>query len=211
MSVADCEGHLPRRSGARPRYPSSLTCGNDGGPISPFGPLGFFRSFRGVLRGCERPPANPFKARIPGALTNCDSRSPTTIAAYRYPDMNIPFEIKRRIEYYYLIPVKQLRWRNQSLPCNMWMMIPGAGSSAPNAGCDSSVSPRGRNTLRVTGGDPNGSRPACEPGGRARLSGSSRTSWVARRVLWPSKPWRTRRGRRGFPLDWSQIWPELLD
>src|SRR5207245_5454710 len=65
MSVADCERRLPRRSGARPRYPSSLTCGNDGGPISPFGPLGFFRSFRGLRRGCERPPANPFKARIP--------------------------------------------------------------------------------------------------------------------------------------------------
>src|SRR2546422_10646137 len=104
MSVADCERRLPRRSGARPRYPSSLTCGNDGGPISPFGPLGFSRPFRRVLGGMRTSPRKPFTARIAGPLTNCDSRSLTVIPECRYLYGNIPFEIKRRIEYYYLIP-----------------------------------------------------------------------------------------------------------
>src|SRR5437867_13319843 len=126
--------------------------------------------------------------------------SPTVIAELcQYPYGNIPFEIKRRIEYYYIIPFEPLRWRNQSLPCNAWMMIPGAGSFAPIAGCDSPASPSGRITVHVTGGDPTGSRPACALAGRARLSESSRASWVALPVLWPSKPLTTPDGSREFP------------
>src|SRR2546422_4523538 len=130
--------------------------------------------------------------------------SPTVTAECQYLYGNIPFEIKRRIEYYYIIPSEPLRWRNQSLPCNAWMMIPGAGSFAPIAGRDSSASPSGRITVHVTGGDPTGSRPASALGGRARLSESSRASWGARRVLWPSKTLRTPDGKREFPLDWAQ-------
>src|SRR2546425_2743500 len=203
MSVADCEGRLPQRSEARPRYPSSLTFGNDGGRISPFGPLGFSRALRSFLRGMRASPASLLSARNQ-VRSRIARVSPTVTAECQYLYGNIPFEIKRRIEYYYIIPFEPIRWRNQSLPCNAWMMIPGAGSFAPIAGRDSSASPHGRITVHVTGGDPSGSRLACAPGGRARLSESSRASWVTRWFLWPSKPLRTPGGSREFPLDSAQ-------
>src|SRR2546422_5956647 len=127
--------------------------------------------------------------------------SPTVTAECQYLYGNIPFEIKRRIEYYYIIPSEPLRWRNQTLPSNAWMMIPGAGSFAPIAGRDSSASPSGRITVHVTGGDPTGSRPACALGGRARLSESGRAARGALPVLSPAKPVRTPDGSREFPLD----------
>src|SRR5439155_2259832 len=168
MSVADCEGRLPQRSVARPRYPSSLTFGNDGGRISPFGPLGFSHAFRSFLRGMRTCPPSPCASK-PRAADAVGWGRQRGLRNCQYPDGNIPFEIKRRIEYYNIIPFEPLRWRNQSLPCNAWMMIPGAGSFAPIAGRDSSASPSGRITVHVTGGDPTGSRPACALGGRARL------------------------------------------
>src|SRR5437867_8193994 len=111
--------------------------------------------------------------------------SPTSTAEGQYLYGNIPFEIKRRIEYYYIIPFEPLRWRNQSLPCYAWMMIHGAGSFAPIAERDSSASLHGRIMVHVTGGDPIGSRRACGPDGPARLSESTRALSVARRILWP--------------------------
>src|SRR2546425_3172625 len=203
MSVADCEGRLPQRSEARPRYPSSLTFGNDGGRISPFGPLGFSRAFRSFLRGRRASPASLLSARNQ-VRSRIARVSPTVTAECQYLYGNIPFEIKRRIEYYYIIPFEPLRWRNQFLPCNAWMMIPGAGSFAPIAGRDSSASPRGRITVHVTGGDPSGSRLACAPGGRGGLSEASPAAGGARWFFWPSKAVRAPGGRRGIPLDLGQ-------
>jgi hypothetical protein len=123
------------------------------------------------------------------------------VAEYRYPDVNIPFEIKRRTEYYYLIRLEPLRWRNPSLPCNMWTMTLGAGSSAPTAGRDSSVSLRGKNTLPITRGDPNGSPPAFVPVGRGKSFGLARALWRTTQVAWLSRLFRIRHGSRGFPPD----------
>src|SRR3989442_2425981 len=203
MSVADCEGRLPQRSEARPRYPSSLTFGNDGGRISPFGPLGFSRAFRSFLRGRRASPASLLSARNQ-VRSRIARVSPTVTAECQYLYGNIPFEIKRRIEYYYIIPFEPLRWRNQFLPCNAWMMIPGAGSFAPIAGRDSSASPSGRITVHVTGGDPTGSRPASALGGRADLSEASRAAGGGLPVSWPSKPLRAPDGSGEFRLDLGQ-------
>src|SRR2546422_887189 len=72
-------------------------------------------------------------------------------------------------------------------------MTRGGESSAPSAERDSSASRRGSCTVPVTDGDPIGSRPACEPGGRARSSGSIQTFWGESRF-----PWSSIRSRRGL-------------
>src|SRR2546427_12075198 len=81
----------------------------------------------------------------------------------------------------------------------MWMMIPGAGSSAPIAGRDSSVSPLGRNTLRITGGDPTGSPPAFVPVVQGKSFGLTLASWGTNQIPWRWRRLGARRGRREFP------------
>src|SRR2546426_12617648 len=81
----------------------------------------------------------------------------------------------------------------------MWMMIPGAGSSAPTAGRDSSVSPLGRNTLRITGGDPTGSPPAFVPGGRGESFGVTLGSWGTNQNSWRGGRVGERSGKAEFP------------
>src|SRR2546427_10361361 len=83
----------------------------------------------------------------------------------------------------------------------MWMMIPGAGSSAPTAGRDSSVSPLGRNTLRITGGDPTGSPPAFVPVGQGKSFGLTLALWGTNQIPWRWRRLRARRGNREFPPD----------
>src|SRR2546422_2501666 len=95
----------------------------------------------------------------------------------------------------------------------MWMMIPGVGSSAPTAGRDSSVSPLGRNTLRITGGDPTGSPPAFVPVGQGKSFGLTLALWGTNQIPWRWRRFGARRGRRGFPPDFAPNlsggpWPE---
>src|SRR6266571_2536117 len=49
---------------------------------------------------------------------------------------------------------------------------------------------------------------AVGPGG---VFGLAPGSWGTNQIPWLWRLLRTRRGSRGFPLDSSQIWPELLD
>src|SRR2546428_4998437 len=93
----------------------------------------------------------------------------------------------------------------------MWMENHGAGEPCPTSGRDSSVSPRGRNTLRITGGDPTGSPPAFVPVGLGKSFGLTLASWGTNQIPWRWRRLRTRRGNRGFPPDSSQDWrPSFL-